>query len=164
MVYLTMTKWRPLQWCPFLSFYSIRREGRYKERLNIPFIQWGIFALILGGEIGGALNPSPLTFTHTPPCPLLITPLLPCTPLGLHVHVHLSAHHICTSRTLQCTFSTLHFTLSLYIVFSYSYIQIPKCMCNVAHPHFIRPTRVFRSRKSSRQRNNDLPNNYELKK
>ena len=67
-----MTKWRPPQWCPFLSFYSIKREDRYKERLNIPFIQWGIFALILGGEIDGALTPSPLTFTHT--CLYLLRP------------------------------------------------------------------------------------------
>ena len=31
MVYLKTTKWRPPQWCPFLSFYSTRREDRYKR-------------------------------------------------------------------------------------------------------------------------------------
>ena len=96
---------------PFLSSYCARKEGHYKRRGQIfHSFQRGIFALILRGEIDGALTPSPLIFTHTPPYLLLITPLLPCTPLSLHVHVHLSAHHI-------YTFSTLHFTIPYTIVF-----------------------------------------------
>ena len=56
-------------------------------------------------------------------------------------------------RIPWCTFSTLDYCPSPLHLFSYSRIQIYKFMCNVAHPHFARPSRFsHRSRKSSRQR------------
>ena len=65
MVYLETTKWQPPQWCPFLSFYSTRREGCYKKvRLNIPLHLMGNIRLDLReGEIDGILPPSPLKHT-----------------------------------------------------------------------------------------------------
>ena len=46
---------------PFLSFYSPRREGHYNRRAQIfHSFQRGIFALILKGEIDGALTRSSL--------------------------------------------------------------------------------------------------------
>ena len=132
MVHLPITKWRPLQMVPLPLLLQHKEGGPLQKRDQIfSSFQRRIFALILGGEIDGALTPTPLTFTHTPPCPLLIIPLLPCTPLGLYVHVHLSAHHICTSQTLWCPFTTLHFTLSLYIVFLILIYKFPRCMCIV---------------------------------
>ena len=107
MVYLKTTKWQPPQWWPLTSFY--RRKGwgtLQKERPNIPFLHWGIFALILGGEIDGALSPS--SHTHTL-CPLLTTPVLHVFPLV----------YMC-----MCTFNTLHFTLPFYICFLNLILQV----------------------------------------
>ena len=143
-----MTKWRPPQWCPFLSFYSIRREDRYKERLNIPFIQWGIFVLILGGEIDGALTPSP--HTHTLPCPLLTTQYFHVLPFCSNVHIS-AWHHICSLWTLWCTLAP--YTLLLFLLLVHKF---PKCMCNVVHPVFTHSSQFSQlGQKSSRHRDLD---------
>ena len=123
MVYLKLTKWRPLQWCPFLSFYSIRRESRYKrERLNIPFIQWGILAWILWGEIDGALTPTPLTHYHAH-----YSPRTPMYPSLSHVDVHISAHHTYTLGILWCISSTLQFTFVLINILQLHHVRVQRC-------------------------------------
>ena len=66
-------------------------ENLHEERLNIPFIQCRIFALILVGEIDGALTPSPHTHYHAH-----YSPRTSMYSSLSHVHVHISAHYIYT--------------------------------------------------------------------
>ena len=97
MVYLKPTKWRPLNGALSSRFITWGEKAVTKERLNIPFIQWGIFALILGGEIDGAL-----------------------TPLFHMCMWNISAHHIHTLWTLWCIFSTLQFIFVPIIIYKYT--------------------------------------------
>ena len=117
-----MTKWRPPQWCPFLSFYSIRRADRYKRETKYSFIQWVIFAFILGGEIDGALTPSP--HTHTLPCPLLTTPRTSMySPL---VYMCMCTSHLHFMNFLV-HFSTLHFTFGPILILQIHYVHVQCC-------------------------------------
>ena len=127
MVYLTTTKWRPPQWCPFLFFYSTRREGRYKrERLNIPLHLMGNICLDLReGEIDGIISPSPLT--HTPPCLLRTTQythVLPslmcvCTSYFTYYEFHGAFQHLIISllfTNMSCGCAMLYIPLQLVLL------------------------------------------------
>ena len=82
-----------------------------------PFIQWGIFALILGRErLMGSLLSRTHYYAH------YVLPSLTCA----------CAHHIYTSWNPWCTLAPYIFLIIYKCVM---------CMCNVAHSTFARFTR-----------------------
>ena len=62
---------------------------------------------------------------------VVITTIFLCTLFSLHVHVHVSVHHIYTSWTLWCTLTpyTLH-------LFFYPYFTTPQSACAMLHISF----------------------------
>ena len=127
---------------PFLSFYSPRRDSRYKRgRPNFLPFQWGIFALILEAWIKGYVKSSFLllcTHSHT------------TMPTTYYTLTSMNSPFPTCASAPKCT---SNFTFPYTFVFLIPIYKFPKCMCNVAHPRFIRPTRFsHRSKKSSRQR------------
>ena len=113
MVYLKPTKWWPLQWCPVLSFYSIKRGSRYKKETQYPLHSMGNICLDFRKRDWWDLNSHS---SHTLPCPLLTS--------YSHVHVHISAHHIYTLIILWCISSTLQFTSILINILQIHHVHV----------------------------------------
>ena len=108
MAYLKTTKWRPPQWWPLFPFSSRKGWGSTKGEAKYSLLSMGNLCLDLTKS-----PPSP--HTHTLPCPILTTPVLPCTPLSdLH------------SMSFVVYFNTLYFTfcfLFLFLQIHYVYVQ-----------------------------------------
>ena len=139
---------------PFLSFYSIRREDRYKRETKYSLHSMGNIFLDLRRRDWWVLTPSPHTHKY-----YYAHYSLPRTSMYLplsHVHVHISAHHIYTLWTLCCTLAP--YTLHLFLFLFYKFTM---CMCNVAHPVFTRSARFsHHGRKSSRHHSKRIPHYY----
>ena len=120
MVYLTITKWRPPQWSPFLSFYSIRREGRYKRETKYPLHLMGNICLDLRRRDWWGLNSLSSHASITMPTTYYL--VLPCTPCTC------ACAHKCTSylhfMNFVVHFSTIHFTFLHIIILQIHHVHV----------------------------------------
>ena len=122
---------------PFLSFYSPRRDSRYKRgRPNFLPFQWGIFALILEAWIKGYVKSSFLllcTHSHTTMPTTYYSPTFMYSLLTTCACAPTS--HSYFSLTTVYTLAPLHFPYSLLFLFTFS-----QCACaNFPYSYFSVP-------------------------
>ena len=123
-VYLKTTQWRPPQWCPFLSFYSIRREGHYKRETKYSLHSMGNICLDLGRRDWWSLN---ALSSHTLPCPLLTTSYFHVLPSFTCVCAHKCTSHL-HFMNFVVHFSTLHFTFVPIIILQIRHVCVQCCI------------------------------------